>query len=120
MHWDFTATRSTVTALAGSTLVEEVLVHALDHARLLVLDSDVVADHQPTQCQAVEQDDPGRHSVYTVESQRILADHAVEALVSRLPSPGAMRARRATWAVLLRGEVIDRCAEDPHHRENSE
>jgi hypothetical protein len=31
----------------GSVLVEEVLVYALDHVRLLILDADVVADHQP-------------------------------------------------------------------------
>ena len=58
MHRDFAATcsttRSTVTALGGSVLVEEVLVYALDHVRWLVLDADVVADHQPAQGQAVE------------------------------------------------------------------
>ena len=63
MHWDFAATRSTAAALGGSVLVEEVLVDALDHVRLLVLDADVVADHQPAQGQAVEQDDPGCHPV---------------------------------------------------------
>jgi hypothetical protein len=67
LHWDFTAsrstTRSTVTALGGLVLVEEVLVDALDHVRLLLLDADVVADHQSAQGQAVEQDDPGRHPV---------------------------------------------------------
>jgi hypothetical protein len=67
LHWDFAATRSTtrstVTALGGSVLVEEVLIDAFDHIRLLVLDTDVVAEQQPAQSQAVEQDDPGRHSV---------------------------------------------------------
>jgi len=65
LHWDFAATRSTtrstVTALGGSVLVEEVIVDALDHVDLLILDADVVADDQPAQGQAVEQDDPGRH-----------------------------------------------------------
>jgi hypothetical protein len=60
LHWDFAATRSTtrstVTALGGSVLVEEILVNALDHVRLLVLDVDVIANHQPAQGQAVEQD----------------------------------------------------------------
>jgi hypothetical protein len=30
------------------------------------------------------------------------------------------RAWRSTLTVLLRGDVIDRCVEDPHHRENGE
>jgi hypothetical protein len=51
LHWNFAATRSTtrstVTALGGSVLVEEVLVDALDHVRLLIFDADVLVDHQP-------------------------------------------------------------------------
>jgi len=67
LHWDFAVTRSTTRSTAaareGSVLVEEVLVDAFDHVRLLVLDANVVADHQPAQSQAVEQDDPGRNPV---------------------------------------------------------
>jgi hypothetical protein len=68
LHWDFAAhrstTRSTVTAVGGSVLVEEFLIAAPDQRRLLVLDAVAVADHQPAQNRTVDQDDLGRHLVY--------------------------------------------------------
>jgi hypothetical protein len=42
LHGRRSTTRSTVDALGRSVLVEEVLVDALDHVRLLVLDADCV------------------------------------------------------------------------------
>jgi len=48
LHWDFatrrSTTRSTVTAVGGSVLVEEFLIAALDQRCLLVLDAIAVAD----------------------------------------------------------------------------
>jgi hypothetical protein len=50
-------------AQAGSVLVKEVLVDALDHIGVLVLYAYVVLNHQAAQSLTVNQDDPGCYPV---------------------------------------------------------
>jgi antitoxin (DNA-binding transcriptional repressor) of toxin-antitoxin stability system len=75
-------------AFGGSVLVEGVLVDALDHVRLLVLDADVVADHQPAQGQAVEQDASGRHPVCVVDGLSVVQRGTAKYALSMTHSSG--------------------------------
>jgi hypothetical protein len=51
------------TRLPDSVLIEEVFVNAFDHVCLLILHTDIVANHQRAKSSAVDQDDSGGHPV---------------------------------------------------------
>ena len=49
--------------LQDSVLFKVVFVNAFDYVRLLILDADIVANHQGAKSSAVDQDDSGGHPV---------------------------------------------------------
>jgi hypothetical protein len=58
--------------------------------------------------------------VVQVKLPRDLAGTSLVTCAQFVGFESAMRARRSTLTVLLPGDVIDRCVEDPRHCENGE